>query len=123
MARTKKRLKIIIMGHRDSLSYLIVSWQMSSLQVLHLSISLVTLGEINIMLFNSQRQDCSTASGDFLFKQRSIRHKRFYVYGHGVSGLYLTCLCDGRDGLFLIGVNSSTARRDRRLRFRNLMLN
>ena len=25
MARTKKRLKIIIMGHRDSLSYLIVS--------------------------------------------------------------------------------------------------
>ena len=27
MARTKKRLKIIIMGHRDSLSYLIFSWQ------------------------------------------------------------------------------------------------
>ena len=26
MARTKKRLKIIITGHRDSLSYLIVSW-------------------------------------------------------------------------------------------------
>ena len=26
MARTKKRLKIIIMGHRDSLSYLILSW-------------------------------------------------------------------------------------------------
>ena len=25
MARTKKRLKIIIMGHRDSLSYLILS--------------------------------------------------------------------------------------------------
>ena len=27
MARTKKRLKIIIMGHRDSLSYLILSCQ------------------------------------------------------------------------------------------------
>ena len=26
MARTKKRLKIIIMEHRDSLSYLILSW-------------------------------------------------------------------------------------------------
>ena len=26
MARTKKRLKIIIMGHRDSLSYFILSW-------------------------------------------------------------------------------------------------
>ena len=76
------------------------------------------------MLFNSQRQDCSTASGEFLFKQRSIRHKRiFYAYEHGVNGLYLTCLCDGRDGLYLIDVNPSTARRDRRLRFRNRMLN
>ena len=90
---------------------------MSSLQVLHVSISLVTLGEINIMLFNSQRQDCSTASHDFLFNQRSIRHKRFYVYEHGVSGLYLTCLCDGRDGLYLIDVNPNKEGKDRRLRF------
>ena len=33
MARTKKRLKIIIIGHRDLLSYLIVSWLLSAMVV------------------------------------------------------------------------------------------
>ena len=34
MAWTKKRLKIIIMEHRDSLSYLILSWLNPLLEVL-----------------------------------------------------------------------------------------
>ena len=46
MARTKKRLKIIIMGHRDSLSYLIVSWFLLSRTQLILS-SLVISLEVN----------------------------------------------------------------------------
>ena len=69
--------------------------------------------------FNSQRQDCDTAAGEFLFEQRFTRHpnSKLFSYKHSVSGLYLTCLCDGRDGLYLIDVNPSKGKKNRILRF------
>ena len=69
--------------------------------------------QINLVSFKLQRQQCSTAGYDFLFKEIPVQE--FYTYEHNDSGMYLTCSCDRKARLTLI--RSSNRHKDRKIRF------
>ena len=74
---------------------------------------LLKLNGINLVSFKLQRQQCSTAGNDFLFKESHV--EEFFTYEHNNSGMYLTCSCDRKARLTLI--RSSNRREDRKIRF------
>ena len=74
------------------------------------------LNGINLVSFKLQRQQCSTAGNDFLFKERQgEKVEKFVTYEHNNSEMYLTCSCDIKARLTLI--RSSNRREDRKIRF------
>ena len=73
----------------------------------------LTLIQINLLLIKLQKQQCSAAGNDFLFKEIPV--EGFYTYEHNDNGMYLTCNCDRKARLTLI--RSSNRHKDRKIRF------
>ena len=77
-------------------------------------IFLLKLNGINLISFKLQRQQCSTAGNDFLFKEIPV--EGFYIYEHNDSGMYLTCSCGDRKARLTL-IRSSNRHKDRKIRF------